>query len=118
MLTLLKTLFERKLSQNFFAKTPFFLKIAKYEIFFKLPINEYELQNKESKLNGIKCLVMEYNLFVWVFKKNLIFCRSKFKKGDFAKYSWLDFFKNIVYTTHSKLLTISLERFLAIFSQN
>ena len=32
-----------------------------------------------------------------VFKKILVFCRSKFKKGDFAKHSWLDFFKNIVY---------------------
>ena len=39
------------------------------------------------------------------------------KNGVFAKNSWLNFLTNNVFTRHSKLLTILLKTFLAIFSQ-
>ena len=39
------------------------------------------------------------------------------KNGVFAKNSWLNFLTKNVFTIHSKVLTILLKRFLAIFSK-
>ena len=50
------------------------------------------------------------------FQKILIFCYFK-KNGVFAKKSWFSFLTNNVFIIHSKLLTILLKSFLAIFSQ-
>ena len=52
----------------------------------------------------------------WGNKTDPIFCYF-FKKGVFAKTSWLNFLANNVFTRHSKLLTILLKSFLAIFAQ-
>ena len=48
-------------------------------------------------------------------KKKFIF--YYFKKMVFCKNSWLNFLTNNVFIIHSKLLTILLKSFLAIFSQ-
>ena len=57
---IVKTLFVRKLSQDFFLQKHHFLKITKCENFLKYPTNQNGLQNNESKLNRLKCLVMKH----------------------------------------------------------
>ena len=110
-------MFLKKLSQEFFAKSPSFnLDLQKLRIFLK---------------THTKRLMFHYQLFYSVQLAFLVlgsifdggFCKKFsyfviFKKnGVFAKKSWLNFLTNNVFIIHSKLLTILLKSFLAIFSQ-
>ena len=106
-------MFFKKLSQEFFAKSPFF---------------NLDLQIKRIVLKThTKRLMFHYQLFYsvqlaflalgpifdgGVFQDILIFCYLK-KMVFLQKKSWLNFLTNNVFTRHSKLLTILLKSFLA-----
>ena len=110
-------MFLKKLSQEFFAKSPFFnLDLQKTRIFLKTHTKRLIFHYQLFYSVQLAFLALNSIFEGGVFQNILILCYFK-ENGVFAKNSWLNFLTNNVFTRHSKLLTILLKSFLAIFSQ-
>ena len=108
----------RKSSQEYFAKSPSLnLDLQKMRFFLKTHTKRLIFHYQTFYSVQFAFLVLEPIFVDGEFKKNLIFCNF-LKNGIFAKNSWLNILSNNVFNMHSKLLTILLEHFLAIFSQS
>ena len=106
------------MSQEFFAKTPFFkLDLQETSIFLKTHTKRSILHNQTFYSVPLAFLAREPIFVGGVFQKILIFLLF-LKNGVFPKNSWLNFLTNNVFTINTKLLTILLELFVAIFSES
>ena len=111
-------MFLKKLSQEVFAKSSFFnLDLQKTRIFLKTHTKRLMFHYQLFNSVQLAFLVLGSIFDGGVFQKILIFCYFK-KMAFLQKKSWLNFLTNNVFIIHSKLLTILLESFLAIFSQS
>ena len=111
-------MFFKKMSREFFAKSPFFnLDLQKTRIFLKTNTKRLMFHYQLVYSVQLAFIVLGSIFDGGVFKKNPIF--GYFQEMVFLqKNSWLNFLTNNVFIIHSKLLTILLKSFLAIFSQS